>query len=139
MAQTLGSVMTRSLSTLEATATVREAADLMRKEDIGNVVVCTDGRVTGILTDRDIAVRAVADGRDPESTKVGDICTGDPLCLSPDDLVEDAVRLMNDRAVRRLPIVENNVPVGIVSIGDLAIEGNGESALAGISAAPANN
>ena len=139
MAQTLSAVMTRTPNTLDKTATVRDAAKLMRDEGIGDVIVCNDGQIAGIVTDRDITVRAVADGKDPASTKLGDICSGNPVCLSPDDTVDDAVRLMRDRAIRRLPVVENKRPVGVVSIGDLAVERDNDSALADISAAPANN
>lgn len=139
MAQTLKEVMTPRPSTLETTATVRDAAQLMRDEDIGDVIVCKDGKIAGIVTDRDITVRAVADGKDPASTTLADVCSDDVFCLSPDDSVEDAVRLMTDRAVRRLPVVQDNTPVGIVSLGDVATHHDSDSALAGISAAPANN
>lgn len=139
MAQTLSSVMTPRPSTLEITATVRDAAQLMRDEDIGDVIVCKDGKIAGIVTDRDITVRAIAEGMDPASTSLADVCSGEVFCLSPEDSVEDAVQLMTDRAVRRLPVVENNTPVGIVSLGDVATHRNSDEALAGISAAPANN
>ncbi len=91
------------------------------------------------MTDRDITVRAVAEGRDAEGTKLGDICTRDVTTLTPDDSVEDASRLMREKAIRRLPIVENDRPVGIVALGDLAEEGDAGHTLEDISEAPPNN
>lgn len=138
MAQQIKDVMTENPVTLQATETVRTAATRMREADIGNVVVMRQGSVCGILTDRDITVRAVADGKDPGKIKIGDICSTEPVALSADDTVDDAVRIMREKAVRRLPVVESGKPVGIVSIGDLAMERDQGSALADISAAPGN-
>lgn len=139
MAETIREVMTPSPRTVAHQDTVRVAAEAMRDEDIGNVIVCDSGEVCGIVTDRDIAVRVVATGKDPSKTIVGDICSKDLTTVSPDDSVDDAVRLMRDNALRRLPVVERGRPVGIVSIGDLAIDLDSHSALADISAAPGNN
>jgi signal-transduction protein with cAMP-binding, CBS, and nucleotidyltransferase domain len=112
----------------------------MRDSDIGDVIVLDDSQsVCGIVTDRDITVRAVAEGRDPSSTKLGDICSRDLQSLGPDASVGDAVRLMTDQAIRRLPIIDGGKPVGIVSLGDLATTHDPESGLADISSAPANN
>lgn len=138
MAQTLKDLMTPNPQTVSVETTVAEAAKCMRDDGIGDVIVTDGDTLCGIVTDRDIVVRAVADGLDATTTTVGDICTTDLATLSPDTSVEDAVTLMRERAVRRLPIVENGKPVGIVSIGDLAIERDGQSALADISAAPPN-
>jgi CBS domain-containing protein len=103
--------------------------------------VVQDGDSTvGILTDRDITLRAIADGRDPSRTRVGEICTSDPTTLNPEDGVGDAIELMREKDVRRLPVVDGGgAPVGILSIGDLAIERDRESVLADISAAAPNN
>lgn len=139
MPETIRDVMTASPRTIDHNDTVREAAELMRAEDIGNVIVCDGGEVCGIVTDRDVAVRVVAEGKDPSATIVGDICSKDLTTVSPDDPVDEAVRLMRDNALRRLPVVEGGKPVGIVSIGDLAIDLDSQSALADISAAPGNN
>ena len=118
---------------------MREAAETMRAHDIGNVVVVDDnGKLSGILTDRDIVVRVVAEGRDPRATRVGDIASRELTAVSPDDPVDRAVQLMRDRAIRRLPAVEKDKVVGIVSIGDLALDRDPDSALADISAAPPN-
>jgi CBS domain-containing protein len=116
-----------------------DAARKMRDADIGDVVVVDGGRVRGILTDRDIVVRAVAEGNDPDSCRVGDICSGNPVTLSPDQPIEDAISILREHKVRRIPVVDGGTPAGIVSIGDLALSRDRESALADISAAPANN
>ena len=139
MAQKVRDVMTQNPVTMPRTAAVTEAAKRMRDEDIGDVIVMNDGDMCGLVTDRDIVVRAVAEGADPQFTKLGEICSGDVVTVGPDDSIEAAVRVMRERAVRRVPVVEGNRPVGIVSIGDLAIERDEGSALADISAAESNN
>jgi CBS domain-containing protein len=133
-------VMTANPTTCPATATVIEAAQVMRERDIGDVIVLDQNdEICGIVTDRDIVVRALADERDPSNTKLGDICSRDVTTLSPEDEVGDAVKLMTQNAIRRLPIVDRGKPVGIVSLGDLAVSHDSESGLADISAAPPNN
>ncbi len=139
MAQSIREVMTENPQTLEATSSVAEAARVMRDSDVGNVIVLEGGSISGIITDRDIAVRVVAEGQDPQSTNVGDVASKDLSTLTPDDTVEDAIRLVREKAVRRIPIVEGDRPVGIVAIGDLAVERDTDSALADISAADPNN
>lgn len=136
----ISEVMTPDPTTCSTTTTLVEAAQVMQQEDIGDVIVLDQNdQICGIVTDRDIVVRAIADRRDPASTKLGDICSRDVTSLSPKDEVGDAVKLMTQRAIRRLPIVENGKPVGIVSLGDLAVSQDPESGLADISSAPANN
>jgi CBS domain-containing protein len=137
--QQLREVMTPNPVTLPVKAGIIEAARLMKTEDIGDVVVLDGDRACGIVTDRDLVVRGLAEGVDIESLSLNDICTKDLVSLTPDDTVKDAVQLMRDNAIRRLVILEGTKPVGVVSIGDLAIESNGESALADISAAEPNN
>jgi CBS domain-containing protein len=133
--QQVRDVMTPLPATVKASETVAAAANTMRQLDVGSIIVVNDsGLAVGILTDRDIAVRAVAQGLDPQATTVGDIYSEELTSVSPNDSVEEAVRLMRDRAIRRLPVVEGDRPVGIVSIGDLAIERDRRSALADISA-----
>jgi CBS domain-containing protein len=134
MSQSIQEVMTEDVVVMPTSATLAEAGREMRERDIGNVIVLEDETVAGILTDRDIVIRAVADERSPGETTVGEIATRDPETLRPDDTVEDAIRIMRDKAVRRLPIVEDGRPIGIVSIGDLAVEHDSDSALADISA-----
>ena len=110
----------------------------MRDANIGDVIVLKDSQVCGILTDRDIVVRGVAEGRDLAAIKVGDICSQELTSVSPTDEVEQAVLLMRDKAVRRLPVVEGGKAVGVVSIGDIAIKRDPHSVLGTISAAPSN-
>jgi CBS domain-containing protein len=135
---TVEEMMTPDPIALPQTATVFDAAQKMRDASIGNVVVLNGQKVCGIVTDRDIVVRAIATGRDPRSTKLADICSRELTTLSPEDNVETAVRLMREHAVRRLPVVKDDRPVGILTLGDLAIEEDSESALADVSAAPPN-
>lgn len=138
MATKLREVMTSDPVCLDASTTVADAARRMRDDGIGDVIVLEDGQMCGILTDRDIVVRAVADAGDLHAMHVGDICSRHLFALSPEDDVHEAVQTMEHQAVRRVPLVENGQPVGIVSIGDLAIVLDQRSALGQISAAPSN-
>jgi CBS domain-containing protein len=138
MAKSIRDVMTRDPVTIDANAPVVDAARQMKTRDIGDVVVLDGGRVAGVVTDRDIVVRAVADAKDPQTTRIADVCSRDLVTVPSSASIEDAVRLMREHAVRRLPVVDDGRPVGIVSIGDLAIERDSGSALADISAAPGN-
>lgn len=131
--------MTRNPVTLPPTATLFEAAKAMRDRDIGDVLVMDGDRLIGVATDRDIVVRGLTDAKSVEQICIKDVCSTDLVCLHPDDTVDEAVRLMKERALRRIPILDGDRPVGVVSIGDLAIERDPNSALADISAAPANN
>jgi CBS domain-containing protein len=139
MAQSIREVMTADPRTVEPNDSVVDAARQMRDGDVGDVLVTENGGLAGILTDRDIAVRVVAEGRDPQSTKVGDVCTRDPVTLTVDQTVEDAIRIVREHDVRRIPVVQDGRPAGVVSIGDLAIERDPASVLADISSEPANN
>jgi CBS domain-containing protein len=139
MAQSIRDVMTQNPECVSSDTPVTEAAKLMRDKDFGAVLIKDDDGVSGILTDRDIAVRVVAEGKDPNSATAGDCATTDIKTLSPDDSVEDAIKLVREQNVRRVPVVEGAKPVGIVSIGDLALERDKDSALADLSGAPANN
>jgi CBS domain-containing protein len=139
VAATVSDVMTRNPETIEADEPVLEAARRMRDADIGNVVVLDNGRVVGILTDRDIVVRVVAEELG-SSTLVREACSaGDLQTVGPDTSLQQAVQLMRANAIRRLPVVENDRAVGILSLGDLAIEQDENSALADISAAEPND
>jgi CBS domain-containing protein len=115
-------------------------ATLMRDEDIGTVIVVEgDGdSLFGILTDRDIVVRGLAEERDLLQTRIGDICSRELTTVSPDDGVGHAVRVMRAKAIRRLPVEENGQVIGMLTIGDIAVERDAHSALADISAAPPN-
>ena len=103
------------------------------------MLVLTDGRLSGLVTDRDITVRVLAENRDPRTTPIGDICSSELVVLGPDDDVEQATRLIRERAVRRIPILADGTPVGVVSIGDLALDKDATSALSGVSSAPPNS
>jgi CBS domain-containing protein len=138
MAQSIRDVMTTDPVSLPATASLVEAAECMKQRNIGDVVVTDEGRVCGIVTDRDIVVRAVAENRPVDGTTLGDICSKELVTVSPTDTTDDAVRLMREQALRRLVVIENGNAVGVVSIGDLAIDLDRGSALADISAAPPN-
>jgi CBS domain-containing protein len=139
MAQSIREVMTADPRTVAPSDTIADAAQQMREGDVGDILVVENGQLAGILTDRDIVVRVVADGRDPSSTTVGDVATRDVASLTVDQSVDDAVRLVREQNVRRIPVVQDGRPAGIVSIGDLAIERDTDSALADISSEPPNN
>lgn len=136
MAITVREVMTGDPVGLAKTATLAEAARRMRDEDIGDVFVMDDDRICGVVTDRDLVVRGIAAGKDAERTPIDEVCTREIVAVGPDQRIEEAVALMSDHAVRRLPVVEDGRAVGVVTIGDLAIERDPRSALADISAAP---
>jgi CBS domain-containing protein len=137
--QSVGDIMTKDLSTLESSSTIAEAARLMRDNDTGAIIVADGGDMRGLLTDRDIAVRAIAEGRSPDETTVGEIASTDLVSLEPSSTIGDAVKAMRMANVRRLPVVEGGSPVGVISLGDLAMERDEESALADISSASPNN
>ena len=101
---------------------VSAAAQAMRQHGIGTVLVLADGRLSGLVTDRDITVRVLAENRDPRTTRIGDICSGDLVVLGPDDDVEQATRLVRERAVRRIMVLQDGAPVGVVSAADLALD-----------------
>ena len=139
MHQTVREVMTPNPRTISGTSTVIEAARVMRDHDIGDVLVLDGGRLAGILTDRDLVVRGVAEERDPMMTRAGDICSRVITTVQPETGIGEAVRLMREHAIRRLPVLdEDGSVVGIVSLGDLAIDIDRPSVLAEISAAPPN-
>jgi CBS domain-containing protein len=131
--------MTTNPVTVDANAPVVDAARAMRDHDIGEVLVTQGDQLCGVITDRDITVRGVADAIDVSTTMTGTLCSRDVTVLSPDDSVEDAVQRMRENAIRRLPIVDGGRPVGVISLGDLAIDQDPGSLLADISAAPADD
>jgi CBS domain-containing protein len=139
MTQSIQEVMVRDPICMAGTDNLVSAARAMRDAGIGDVTVEEGGELYGIVTDRDIVVRAVADDGSPEQVTLMEICSRDLTTLSPSSSVEDALMLMRDRALRRLPVLDDRRPVGIVSIGDLARERDPSSALAAISKAPRNS
>jgi CBS domain-containing protein len=126
--------------TISAVASVHEAAQKMRATDVGALVVQEDGKPYGIVTDRDIAIRAVAQGLNPETTPVGGICSKELTTVSPDDNIDTVLKLMREKALRRVLVVDyEKAPIGIVSLGDLALARDRGSVLGDISAAPPNH
>jgi CBS domain-containing protein len=125
--------------TLPPGATVAEAAEQMRINEIGNVLVAEDDKLFGVVTDRDLVVKAMALGLDPQRTPLERVCTQETVTIGPDADVAQAVQLMADNALRRLPVLADNKIVGILSLGDLAVKRDPDSALGEISSAPPNN
>jgi CBS domain-containing protein len=127
----LRDIMTRNVEVVSGDATLTEAATKMKALDVGLIPVCDGDRLQGILTDRDITIRATAAGRDPTKTKVADVMSTDiAYCLEDQD-VQDAAILMEARQIRRLPVLNRDKSlVGIVSLGDIAVHG-GDTDLAG--------
>lgn len=138
MAKRVRELMSKDPIRLAGTATSVEAAQQMRRANVGAVIVEDRGKVVGIVTDRDIAVRAVAEGRDPKSTRLTEICSTDLATVSPDADIDSAIAVMREKAIRRVLVEDHGKVVGIVSLGDLAIERDARSVLGQISAAPPN-
>ena len=113
-------VMTSNPRTVSPNDSIQAAARIMRDEDCGVVPVVDNGRPVGIVTDRDIVIRAVADGSSDKSVR--DIATTDLVFVKPDASTKDAEKLMSQRQIRRLPVVEGDRLVGIVSLGDIAVK-----------------
>ncbi len=135
-AQTIGEVMTKDPIVLSRDASLAEAARAMRDASVGDVLVGDGDGLYGIVTDRDIVVRCVADGSDPSRVTLGEVCSAEPVTVAPNTAIEDAIDQLRHQAIRRLPVVDGQEVVGIVSIGDLAMERDPTSALADISEAP---
>src|SRR3954452_21462417 len=141
MAQSVREVMTENPIILPVSASAQDAAVKMRDQDIGDIIVEKNGALYGMVTDRDIVVRVVAEGKDARATDLESICSRDLITLAPDDSIKEAGRVMEENAIRRVPVMEggsNGKVIGIVSLGDLAIEKKPKSALGKISAAAAN-
>ncbi len=113
-------VMTSNPTTVERSTNVLEAAKVMAGEDVGPLPVTDGGRLVGIITDRDIVTRVLAEERDLQSTTVGDICSSDLVTVTPEDDLDQALRTMASAQVRRLPVVEGDRIVGIVAQADVA-------------------
>ena len=121
----ISQIMTREAETINPATSVKEAAQRMRSMDVGALPVCDGRRLLGMVTDRDITIRIVADGRDPVNTSVQDAMTPDIAYCFEDQDVRDAARIMEERQIRRLPVVDREKHlVGIVSLGDVAIAGS---------------
>jgi CBS domain-containing protein len=138
MTRKVQEIMSAAPVCMAASESVSAAAKAMKDRGIGTVLVLSGRRLAGLVTERDIAIRVLAENRDPLTTRLGDICSTELAMLSPDDDVETAIRIVRDRAVRRLPVIADGTPVGVVSIGDLALDRDERSVLSEISAARSN-
>ncbi|MEU1812217.1 CBS domain-containing protein [Micromonospora sp. WMMD1076] len=136
---TVGEFMTTRLVTMDGNDTLMAAAQEMRDSAIGDVVVTDGDNVVGIVTDRDVTVRGVAENMDPTATRLNQITSKDVVTVSQNDDAVAAADLMRTYAVRRLPVVEDGRLIGLISMGDLAVEREPQSVLADISADDPNN
>ena len=135
MTRKVRDIMSAAPVCMAATESVSAAAKAMKERGVGTVLVVSGGRLEGMVTDRDITIRVLAENRDPATTRLGDICTSELAVLRPEDDIKYADRLVRERAVRRLPVIADGIPVGVVSIGDLALDQDERSTLSEI---PAN-
>ena len=115
-------IMTKSVVTLKSGDTVERAATLMKEHNVGSIPVCEGSSVKGIITDRDITLKSVASGKDSKSQTVNEIMTTNIVTGTPNMSLDEASKVMSENQIRRLTIVDNNNLVGIVALGDLAIE-----------------
>ncbi len=113
-------IMTKNPITVQPSATAKDAAELMKKESLGTVLVAEGDRLEGLVTDRQIATKVVAEGKDPARTRVSEIMTKDPVSASPDMEVEDVTKIMGENKYRRVPVVQDGKLMGIVSTADIA-------------------
>jgi len=133
----VGEIMTSPPTTVTGDTQIAMVAKKMRDDDIGTVVVTDGDKLDGVVTDRDLVVRGLAENADPQGP-VGDLISGSTVSVTRNEDVATAVTLMREHAVRRLPVVDGSQVVGIVSIGDVAVQRDERSALADISAATPN-
>ena len=113
-------LMTENPTTCEPSTTAVDAARVMASEDVGPIPIVEGGRLVGIVTDRDLVVRILAEGKDPSSTTIGEIASSDLVTVQPDSELQEAERLMAQSQVRRIPVVEGDRLVGIVAQADIA-------------------
>ena len=127
-------IMTREVDVIPPDASIRDAAAKMKALDVGAIPVCDGQKLAGLVTDRDITVRAVAEGRDPSEVRVAEVMSSDIAYCFEDDTVEQAAKLMESKQIRRLPILDRNKQLaGIISLGDISVraEGSRQKDLAG--------
>lgn len=130
-------IMSKDIASICSDDSVEKAARLMKEYDVGSIPVCSNDEVVGIVTDRDITLRAATQGQAPGTKKVRDVMSSGPVVGSPEMDVNDAAKIMSEKQIRRLPIVENNRLVGMVALGDISTtpsqQGTAEEALKNIS------
>ena len=143
MAKTAREIMTQSAECIGENDSILDAAKMMAKHDIGAMPICgEDNRLKGVITDRDIVVKVIAEGRDPSQVRAGELGEGKPVTIGADDPISLAIKTMADHQVRRLPVIDGHDLIGIVSIGDIAQHADDDdtgSLLELISSAPPNN
>jgi CBS domain-containing protein len=128
MAESIRDVMTSNPCTIDAEQTVAYAAKMMREEDVGLAPIVEGDKLVGMLTDRDITVRVVAEGKDANAVKVSEVASGELLTVNPQQDLDEALRMMAKHQVRRLPVVEEDGRlVGVVAQADVAREGDAEA------------
>ena len=128
MAKTVRDAMTPNVRSAAPTDSLADAAQMMKEEDVGSLPVVEDGRLIGIVTDRDIVVRAVAERVDPQSINVGDAASHDLVTVEPEQDLDEALALMARHRVRRLPVVEDGRLVGMLAQADVALEAKDKDA-----------
>jgi len=130
-------IMSKDIACVNANDTIERAAQMMKQYDVGSVPVCSENKVIGIVTDRDITLRSTALGINPKNQKVSEVMSSNPVVGTPEMDVHDVARIMGEKQIRRLPIVENNSLVGMVALGDISVapnlQDNAEEALKNIS------
>ncbi|MGE4284337.1 MAG: CBS domain-containing protein [Clostridia bacterium] len=122
----LRDIMTNIVVYVSPDTPVEQVAQLMQKHNVGSIPVCDQNGVKGIVTDRDIVVRNVAHGTNPKTLKASDVMTSQVMTANPNMDIRDASKMMAQKQIRRLPIVENNMVVGMVALGDLAVNPNSD-------------
>jgi CBS domain-containing protein len=136
-------IMTGGVECASVNDSLTDAAKKMRDLDVGALPICgDDNRLQGMVTDRDIVVKCIAEGGDPSSTKVSDLAEGKPVTIGADDPIDEALRTMIEHGVRRLPVIDGDRLVGMVSQADVARETTPEQAgelVAALSRSPGNN
>jgi CBS domain-containing protein len=124
-------IMTKNVTTCGPDTVIRDVADMMEDENVGSIPVVDNGRLVGILTDRDIVCRVIAEGQDTRTTKARDVMSEDIITCTPDDSVIDAIRKMGEHQIRRIPLCDLNGRLrGIISLGDVALEAERDRDLA---------
>jgi CBS domain-containing protein len=115
-------IMTRHVDVIPPDASVRDAASKMKELDVGAIPVCDGQKLSGLVTDRDITVRAVAEGRDPSEVRVSEVMSSEIAYCFEDETIEQAAKLMESKQIRRLPILDRNKQLaGIISLGDISV------------------
>ena len=128
MPESIRDVMTSKLCTIDASKTVAYAAKMMQEEDVGLAPIVEGNKLVGMLTDRDITIRVVAEGKDPNAVKVLEVASSELVTVNPQQDLDEALRMMAKHQIRRLPVVEEDGRlVGVVAQADVAREGDAEA------------